>query len=307
MDLRQLEVFLEVKEQLHFGRAAERLFLAQPTVSETIRRLERELGGRLFERSTRSVRLTPLGEAFAPSARAAYDAVVTAYESGRAFARDEASRFAVGHTGDEPHLVEVVVELQREHPGVLVSLQARSTARLMEELAGRRLHVVLGWDPVIDDDTDTLELGTCPLSLVLPADHPLARRDHLTLADIAAEPLIGWPRASNPLAYDRFAAAMDATGAPWTLVGTALGADDLVARVLSGFGVGLAYGSGTDAAAFPGAVCLPVDEPELRFTRTLAWRRDETHPALVPFVESIRRTHAPADPTSTSASPKRPS
>ena len=92
--------FLEVKEQLHFGRAAERLFLGQPTVSETVRRLERELGGQLFERSTRQVRLTPLGEAFAPIAPAAYDAVVGAYEQGRAFARDEASRFVVGHTGD---------------------------------------------------------------------------------------------------------------------------------------------------------------------------------------------------------------
>src|SRR6478735_8828221 len=102
MDLRQLEVFLEVKEQLHFGRAAERLYLAQPTVSETVRRLERELGGRLFERSTRRVRLTPLGEAFAPLAREAYDAVVDAYDAGRAFAHDEASRFTVGHTGDEP-------------------------------------------------------------------------------------------------------------------------------------------------------------------------------------------------------------
>jgi hypothetical protein len=84
---------------------------------------------------------------------------------------------------------------------------------------------------------------------------------------------------------------MDATGSPWTLVGTALGADDLLARVLSGFGIGLAYGSGTGAEAFPGAVCRPLDEPGLRFTRTLAWRREETHLALAPFVELIGRHH----------------
>jgi DNA-binding transcriptional LysR family regulator len=185
----------------------------------------------------------------------------------------------------------VVVELQGQLPGVMVSLQARSTARLMRELAARRVHVVLGWDPVLDDGIEALEVETCPLSLVLPAAHPLARRELLTLADIAPEPLVGWPRAANPVAYDRFAAAMDATGSPWTLVGTALGADDLLARVLSGFGIGLAYGSGTGAEAFPGAVCRPLDEPGLRFTRTLAWRSEEAHLALAPFVELIGRHH----------------
>lgn len=288
MDLRQLEVFLEVSEQLHFGRAAERLYLGQPTVSETVRRLERELGGQLFERSTRQVRLTRLGEEFAPLARAAYDAVADAYDRGRAFARDEAGRFVVGHTGDDPTLVDAVVRFQREVPGVTVSLHARSTGRLLEDLQAGRLHVLLGWDPVPTDGVDVIELERHPMVAVLPAAHPAARRGHISPSELAAEPLVGWPRPSNPVAYDRFAATMDATGRPWTLIGTAIGRQDLVARVLSGFGIGVGYGQMAADDDFPGVVTVPVADDGLHVTRTLAWRRQETHPALRPFVALLR-------------------
>ena len=300
MDLRQLEVFLEVKEQLHFGRAAERLYLGQPTVSETVRRLERELGGQLFERSTRQVRLTPLGEAFAPLARAAYDAVLDAYDQGRSFARDEANRFVVGHTGDYAPLVGTVVRLQRDRPGVMVSLHARSTARLMSALAAGQVHVVVGWDPAPADGVEVLALEQGPVVAVLPEDHPAAVRGEITLDELALEPLIGWPRASNPVAYDRFAAAMDATGRPWTLIGTAIGTDDVVARVLSGYGVGVGYGGTADDGAFPGVVAVPVAGGSLRVTRTVAWRTGETHPALAPFLDLVREHHAGADRVSAS-------
>jgi len=290
MDLRQLEVFLEVKEQLHFGRAAERLYLAQPTVSETVRRLERELGGRLFERSTRRVRLTPLGEAFAPLAREAYDSVLGAYDAGRAFAREEAHRLVVGHTGDYHPLVDTVVRLQAQQPGVHVSLRARPTSRLVAALAARQVHAIIGWDPEVDEETDTLALDASPLLAVLPEGHPLTRRDRVTLDDLAAEPLLGWPRSANPLAYDRFAAAMDGTDRPWALVGTAQGHDDVVARVLSGFGVGIGYGPHVGEPAFPGVVVREV-EAELRFTRTLAWPSDGAHPAVAPFVALVRERH----------------
>ena len=288
MDLRQLEVFLEVKEQLHFGRAAERLYLAQPTVSETVRRLERELGGQLFDRSTRQVRLTPLGEAFAPRARAAYDAVVQAYEQGRAFARDEAARLVVGHTGDVPGLVDLVVRLQEARPGVIVSLRARATARLMADLVAGRVHAVVGWDPAPAEGVERIELRRTPMVAVLPAAHPLARREEVPLGELAAEPLVGWPRAVNPTSWDRFAAAMDATGRPWALIGTALGADDLVARVRSGFGIGVGYGENVPGSEVAAVVTRPLAAPGLEVVRTVVWRSDDRHPALAPFVELVR-------------------
>ena len=170
----------------------------------------------------------------------------------------------------------------------MVSLHARSTARLMTALAAAEVHVVLGWDPVPADGIEVLDVETCPP--VVPARRaPPARREPSpsrtrpgTADRVAPRP--------NPVAYDRFAAAMDATGSPWTLVGTALGADDLLARVLSGFGIGLAYGSARGRPAFP-VPCAAPDEPGLRFTRTLAWRRRGDPPRAGALPGPLGRHH----------------
>jgi DNA-binding transcriptional LysR family regulator len=292
MDLRQLECFLEVKSQLHFGRAAERLYLAQPTVSESIRRLERELGGALFDRTTRRVALTPLGEAFAVEAQQAYEAVQAAYARGRAMAEQQQRQFAVGYTGDYDPLVDVVVRLQRECPGVLVTLRAMPTPRLVAALDARKLHAAICWEPPSGDDLETLGLGVSHLVAVVPDAHPWAALDHITLRELADEPLVAWPRAVNPVAYDRFTAAMDATGVPWALVGTAAGADNVLARVLSGFGVGLLYQAIAEARRVPGVSYVRVADDAAAFERKLVWRRDERHPAMEPFVALLRERHA---------------
>jgi DNA-binding transcriptional LysR family regulator len=290
MDLRQLECFLEVKEQLHFGRAAERLYLAQPTVSESIRRLERELGGALFDRTTRRVTLTPLGEAFAVDAQQAYAAVQVAYERGRAMAEQQGQQFSVGYTGDYDPLVDVVAQLQRERH-VLVTLRTMSTPRLVAALGVRKLHAAICWEPTSCAELVTLGLGVSHLVAVVPDGHPLAGRGHIALRDLAREPLVAWPRSVNPVAYDRFAAAMEATGVPWALVGTATGADNVLARVLSGFGVGLLYQTIADTRHVSGVSYVRVDDDATAFERKLVWRRDERHPAMEPFVALLRERH----------------
>ncbi|WP_348240797.1 hypothetical protein, partial [Salmonella enterica] len=84
-----------------------------------------------------------------------------------------------------------------------------------------------------------------------------------TLAELAHEPLIGWPRSVNPVSYDRFARAMDDTGVPWTLVGTAAGPDNVAARVLSGFGVGISFGSFVELRPLEGVRYVPVVDEQL--------------------------------------------
>ncbi len=285
MDLRQLECFLEVKEQLHFRRAAERLYLAQPTVSEAIRRLEIELGGPLFERTSRRVTLTPLGEAFAVDARLAYDAVTDAYGRGKTMAARQANQLLVGHPNDYLALVDAVVALQKANPGLLVTIRSMTSPQLLDALRDRRLHVAVAWEPEPDPMLDQADLDLCPLFAVTPARHLIARRASTTLAELAGEPLIAWPRSANPRTYDLLVDAMDRTGLPWSLVGRASGLDNVVSRVRSGFGVALVYGSPADAVK--DVAFVPVDDDRLALRRRIIWRRDERHPAVRQLVAML--------------------
>jgi DNA-binding transcriptional LysR family regulator len=288
MDLRQLECFLAVARTLHFGRAAEELYLAQPTVSESIRRLEKELGGTLFDRTTRRVTLTPLGEMFAVEAAAAAEGLTTAYARGRAYALEQVTELRVGFSFDVTNpLVDVIAELQRRRPGVVVNLRGRSTTRQLKLLRERRLEAAFCVMPEPDPLLESLDVGVSRLVAVVRDSDPLAKEGAIPLAALAKEPLIAWPRAANPALYDRFASAMDATGESWTLVGTAAGAENVTARVLAGFGVGLLFDSARTAPGIAGVGYLDlVDGPCAE--RRMVWRADDRDPALRELVELTR-------------------
>jgi len=295
MDLRQLECFLAVSRHLHFGRAAEELHLAQPTVSESIRRLERELGGALFDRTSRRVVLTPLGELFAPEAEFAFHAVDAAYSRARSFAKQHVTELDFGFAyslGDQ--LVDAVAELQRRRPEVVVTMRALSTARQIKMLRERRLHAAFCVMPEPDPLFASLVIGTSRLVAVVPSDHPIATMRNVALVDLAGEPLIAWPRAANPALYDTFAGTMDATGAPWTLVGTASGAENVAARVLAGFGVGIVFDSVAAARPIPGVTYVSLGRGAPLAERRLVWHADEGSPAITEFVALVRdRTTTP--------------
>jgi DNA-binding transcriptional LysR family regulator len=288
MDMRQLECFLKVAEHLHFGRAAEDLFLGQPAVSEAVRRLEREVGGALFDRTTRRVTLTALGSAFLEDARVAYDGVRRAYERAQSMAERQTLAFDVGYSGGpDERLLRVVADLQRRMPGVVVSLRAMPTPRLARHVRDGRLHVAIGWTPEHDEALRFQPLGSTRLMAVVPRQHEYARRESVSLRDIAREPLIGWPRAVNPVSFDRFAQAMDETGAPWTLVGTTTGPDNVAARVLSGFGIAIGFESLVEVERMEGLAYVPLSGDRPVIHRTMFWRADAHHPALGTFNELV--------------------
>lgn len=293
MDIRQLECFLKVAEHLHFGRAAEELYLGQPTVSEAVRRLEREVGGALFDRTTRRVTLTPLGTAFLEDARAAYDGVRRAYERAQAMAEQQTLAFDVGYSGGpDERLLRVVADLQRRMPGVVVGLRAMPTPRLVRHVRDGRLHVAIGWTPERNDDFEYRRLGATRLVAVVPGQHEYATLDSVSLRDIAREPLIGWPRAINPVSFDRFARAMDDTGAPWTLVGTTTGPDNVAARVLSGFGIAIGFESLVEVEPMVGLAYVPLSGDRPVIDRMMFWRSDAQHPALATFNELVTAAFA---------------
>ncbi|MFF2133141.1 LysR substrate-binding domain-containing protein [Streptomyces olivochromogenes] len=198
MELRQLVHFVTVAEELHFGRAAERLHIVQSAVSQQIRRLERELGAELFDRSPRHVRLTGAGERLLPEARA----VLAAVERARAsVAVAEVLRLGTS-TGLGAHLDRVLAGFAGRKPAVQVELVSLPARERFARVVDGRLDAafVRGAEPL--PGVRVLPLWPDPLVAALPAGHPLAARDGIDLAELAPLPLSITARRNNPALVD---------------------------------------------------------------------------------------------------------
>ncbi|MEU1819368.1 LysR family transcriptional regulator [Streptomyces roseifaciens] len=222
MELRQVRYFVAVAEELHFGRAAERLHIVQPTVSQQIQRLERELDLKLFDRTTRTVTLTAAGHTFLTHAHALLQAERSANEAMAAFRAEQESTLRVGtSTGLGLRLDAVLTALTERAPQLLVELvSAPQVARLQQVRDGELdAAFVRGADlaPRTDGADHSPGLELLPLwcdALVaaLPAGHPLATQPDVALSDLAGLPLRITPRDTNPLLVDTVIGACRAAG-----------------------------------------------------------------------------------------------
>ncbi|MGW2523001.1 LysR substrate-binding domain-containing protein [Streptomyces sp. NPDC001617] len=198
MELRQLTYFVTVAEELHFGRAAERLHIVQSAVSMQIQRLERELGAELFDRTPRRVRLTAAGERLLPEARA----VLAAADRARAAVAPPPG-FRIGtSTGMGVHLDRVLAAFARRAPDTPVELFSLPAAERLAKVAGGQLDAafVRSVEPI--PGVRVLPLWPDPLVAALPATHPLADRDEIGVEELAGLPLALTDRRNNPALVD---------------------------------------------------------------------------------------------------------
>ncbi|MER6565210.1 LysR family transcriptional regulator [Streptomyces sp. NPDC001093] len=185
LEVRQLRYFVAVAEELHFGRAAERLGMAQPPLSRAIRQLERQLGVRLLERTTRQVRLTAAGEVFLRDARTALDAVTAAGRRARHAGRPVPRlRLALRADYDAGLLPQILTAYQGEVAATPVEL-VMSGKEQAQALRDGRADVALLYAPFDDRGLDVEVVLTEPGVVVLAAADPLASRSCLRLADLA--------------------------------------------------------------------------------------------------------------------------
>ncbi|MEQ8357065.1 MAG: LysR substrate-binding domain-containing protein [Kiloniellaceae bacterium] len=192
IEARHLRYFIRVAEELHFGRAAERLGIAQPPLSHQIRQLESRVGVRLLDRTTRSVKLTPAGEAFLTHARHALAAMKTAVNEARQATGMESGHLAIGavQTAIQRFLPAVIRDFRKHYPLVTFDISPGTTEDQVAKLIDGSLQVAFIRPP--------LNLGAIALErifsegfvAVLPAGHPLAQRADLALGDLAEEPFV---------------------------------------------------------------------------------------------------------------------
>ncbi|MER6544765.1 LysR family transcriptional regulator [Streptomyces sp. NPDC001250] len=208
MELRQLSYFVAVAEELHFGRAAERLHIVQSAVSQQIQRLERELGAELFDRSPRRVRLTGAGERLLPEARA----VLAAAERARAAVAAPAGLRLGTSTGLGAHLDRVLAAFAERAPQVPVELVSLPAGERLARVAAGRLDAAFVRAAEPPAGVRVVPLWSDPLVAALPATHRLAGRDEIDLADLAGLPLALAPRRVNPALVDLVVGACHAAG-----------------------------------------------------------------------------------------------
>lgn len=198
MELRHLRYFVAVAEELHFTRAAERLHIGQPPLSQQIQALEAELGVLLFIRSKRRVALTDAGQRFLVSARRILADTEAAAEQARRAARGEVGELRIGFTSSLPFttlLPGVLNDYRRRHSHVTLTLREMFTAEQFKALASRRLDIgfVRHTNVTAPPELTVREIRRDPLRLVINQHHPLAGEETLSFAQLRDESFISYP------------------------------------------------------------------------------------------------------------------
>ena len=188
LDLRKLRYFVAVAEELHFGQAAERLYVAQPALSRQIRRLEQEVGAELFTRSSRHVELTPAGRQLLEEARPLLAAADAASRRVRR-AASGAPALTVGFYIGDP-ISRVVRAFRRAHPDVDARVVRIYWYDQRDVLFDGRADAAFVHLPIDEDGLTLVRLYSSPRVALLPADHRLAGRDEIKIADLADDPVV---------------------------------------------------------------------------------------------------------------------
>lgn len=288
MELRQLEYFVAVAEQLHFGRAAELLSIGQPAVSQQVARLERELGVRLFDRSARLVRLTDAGSRLLPEARA----VLTAADRARRAVAVPASGTATGilrlgsSTGLGDRLARVLQALRTTQPDTEAVLVSAPTRARLERVASGQLDAAFVRGAASAPGVELIEVWQDRLLVALPAAHELAGSNVVELPALAELPLRIVSRRLNPPLVDLVLDACAAAG--FTPI---LGArPDSLENTLAAMAAGPAswtvlYEAHARTLRLPQVVFRPTG-PELAMPTALAVREDATSRAVAPLLRA---------------------
>jgi DNA-binding transcriptional LysR family regulator len=287
VELRQLRYFVAVAEELHFRRAAERLHMSQPPLSQAIRQLETSIGAELFSRNRRRVELTPAGAAFLEEARAILAATDSAAETARRTARGEVGRLSIGFVGSAMYgrLPEVLRDFRAAYPDVDLRLRELTTPRQVEALTQRRIDLGVLRLGHADEALELQTLSRERVVVALPTGHPLARRRTLALSALAHEPFVLLSRRAAPGLRDAIALAIAAAGGSGHVVQEVSEMQTVIGLVAAGLGVSFV----PDSVAAAGRHDVTFRELEGEAPTVeleLAWRRGERSALLQAFLDA---------------------
>ncbi|MER6960916.1 MULTISPECIES: LysR substrate-binding domain-containing protein [unclassified Streptomyces] len=291
MNLRHLRYFIAVAEERHFGRAADRLHMAQPPLSQAIRQLESELGVELLHRTTRRVDLTDAGRAYLARARTILADVDEAAHEARRVAAGAVGHLAIGCVGSATYslLPALSRRLATELPGVDFAFRGDMLAPdQVEALRSGEIDIALLRPPVADPSLAVTPLRRDRLVVALPADHPLAQRKQVRAADLGGCDLIVHSADRRSVMYGVVLGLLRDAGVDPHIRHEVGETSTLVTLVAGGLGVAVVPEPVT-ALALAGVVYRPLVRPAATVDLAVAHRSDRTEPHLSRTIEVVRR------------------
>jgi DNA-binding transcriptional LysR family regulator len=290
MELRQLRYFCLLAEELHFGRAAKRLALTQPPLSQAIAKLERELGVRLFERTQRRVALTHAGTAFLDEARATLARATQAIELAQRADRGEVGRLAVGYLAATAYtlLPLVLRDFGRSFPGVKLELRELTIPQQHAALLKGDIDLAILRPPVDEAELASEIIMSERFVVALPATHPLCALRRVPARRLAKELFVMFPRQPGLVNHDLVMGFCLRAGFTPRVAQEANQTHTVVGLVSAGIGVALVPES-TQRIGLAGVAYRPLRETTPRSRTAIAWRRADPSPSLAAFLDVARR------------------
>jgi DNA-binding transcriptional LysR family regulator len=288
MELRHLRYFVALAENLHFRRAAERLSIAQPALSQQIQQLERELGVKLVERTQRRVSLTEAGTVFLERARLTLAEAAEAVRLARLAGRGEVGHLGVGAVTSALYGIfpDVVRVFRERHRDVHLTLHELAGNELTRALRAGRIQVSFLRPPVEETEIEVRIIASEPWVIAVPTAHPFARRQRVPLKALAGEPFVSFPRELAPALYDQLISMCQRAGFSPRIVQEAQ-MQTIVSLVAAGIGVALVPATLQNLSR-AGLVYKPLTGVASRLELAVAWRRDDRSPLLEAFLEVVR-------------------
>ena len=296
LELRHLRYFLAVADTLHFGRAAERLGMSQPPLSQQIRQLETLIGAHLFVRSHRRVQLTPAGEVLLEQARDILQRMDGAVELVQRAQRGESGELRLGLTRATPLLPQIpraIFAYRQQYPQVQMQLREMNSLRQIDALLADELDVGIIRKRVLPDELVAKRLFDDPLALVVHATHPaVAGKDpsklRLPLRQFALDPFVGFSRDAGAGIHDHVITLCRNAGFSPRIVQEAGESSTLISLVAAGFGVCVLPSSCTHIQV-DGACFVALSDRGAASEIQLAWRRESVTPLLRQFIALLKR------------------
>lgn len=291
MEFRQLRYFVTVAQELHFGRAAQRLDITQPALSKQIRVLETNIGVQLFIRTKRTVNLTKAGEVFLIQTQQLLKQAESAIALAKSTAKGEVGKLTLGFTSTATYTVlpKLIGHFRSLYPQVEVEMLELSTEAQVTALNQNKIDLGFLHPPIDSRGLEIYPILSEEFLVVLPKQHCLSKKQSLSLPDLAPESFILHPRSEGPFLYDRFFELCRQAGFKPQIIKETDTHQTRICFVAAGIGITF-IPAGLETSVSEDLVCRPIDNLPMKLEFAAAWRSLVTMPVLQKFLTVLKTT-----------------